>query len=422
MASACVVVAIAAGAWIVVDLAGGGKGWALAVVAAAAFAAILVGAWRSRSDALEAARRVEQVAGWQERLSTAVELEAAGSDNIFRERLAAEVEALLRQNSPAALIPWGLQRPAVVAGTLLVAAATVGAIWPLGLFVREDAGLSPERRRAADALQDAIARAESAPAKFSDLRAELVGLLDKVRSDRPLDDVRGETDRMIAEVDRRAAKQLRDDAKRAATDLGKSPRLVPLGEALAKLDGARIEKAGGDLARQLAAMPDAERQGMADSLDAGAGASESPGVSESLKSMARAARNRDATQFAKCAVALASAVETEAGGESSPAFGPLRQALLDAKAALGGASGSPRRGDFFVESKGVPDNTTGTGNLGVRSKPQNIKSVWQGAKAVDASLPQLTDIIRDAHAAAESGHVAPAYREYVKRYFATDNQ
>ena len=101
MTAACVALAIAAAAWAVIALAGGASGWAFAIIASAALAEIVVGAWRSRVGALDAARRVDQLAGWQERLSTAVELEAAGSDNVFRARLAAEVDALLKENSPS---------------------------------------------------------------------------------------------------------------------------------------------------------------------------------------------------------------------------------------------------------------------------------------------------------------------------------
>ena len=78
-----------------------------------------------------------------------------------------------------------------------------------------------------------------------------------------------------------------------------------------------------------------------------------------------------------------------------------------------------------MDSKRTADNATasssGLGNLVGRGKPEDIKSVWEGTKAVDARVGQLPDVIQDARATADRGALDPRVRDYVKRYFSTDN-
>ena len=335
--AACVVVAVAAGAWTVVALAAGGGGAAFAVVAGLALVAVAAGAWRSRSSALEAARRVEQVAGWQEKLSTAVELDESQSENVFRERLVAEARALLERHSPAALIPWDLQRPAVVAGVLVVVAGVVSAIFPSGL--RFGGGeLTPERRLAAERIEEAMTRMERAPAGFADLRARIAGVLGDVRANRPAEEVRRGIDGAVDELDRRALEPLRDAATRAADALAGSPDLRDLADAIRRLDASGVRAAGEKTASQLTSMTDARRQGASSSLASGAERSESPGMSAPMWEMQRALDARDVEKFAKAVEILAAHVESgggdvESGGVDVDA---ARQSLVDARAALGG--------------------------------------------------------------------------------------
>lgn len=420
--SALVAVGGGAGLWAVAVLIVGPSPRVLLALCIAAGVGLLASFMRARTSVLEAARRVEQAAGWQERLSTAVELETAGSESAFRKRLAAEAEALLARHSPAAFIEWNLQRPAVIAGALVVAAIAVTALVPDGTHQR--AALSAERRAAAGEIESAMERARAAG--LDDLRAELAGILKNIRESRPLEDIRGGIDRALGSTVTRLADNVTAEAKRMAEAMGKSPALRELAGAVERLDANGVRAAGGNLASRLTTMPEAELRGAASSLTSTAEGAKTPGLSSPVWEMKRAAEARDATLFRTFSTQLGGyfAQEQARIDREKGAFDPIRAALTAARAALGGgAKGgtAEERMDFFVASKGSSDNATGMGNLIVRSRPDDIKTVYEGTRAVDTTLPQLPALIEDAQGKSDRGEVPSAYRDYVRRYFSADN-
>ncbi len=429
--SALVAVGAGAGLWCVAVVMVGASPRVFAALAIAAGVALVASFFRARATVLEAARRVEQAAGWQERLSTAVELEAAGDDNAFRARLAAEIETLLRRHSPAGLIAWDLQRPAVIAAALVVAAVAVTAMFPRGFgMTRAHNEMSPDRRLAADALEDALARAARGPqaARLGDLRAELVGILNDIRANRPLSDVRSRLDRAISNVEARLADNVTGDASAVAGAMRNSPALAEIADAIRRLDASGVREAGQNLASRLTSISEAERQGVSSSLTSSAEAAKSPGWSSPLWEMKRAADERREDTFRTFSSMLAGVVGQEQSrtGHDFAGLDHVRGALVDARSALGGGSDErERRADFFAEANGTGDNATGaeagSGNLTVRGGADDIKAIYEGAKAADAVVPQLPAVIEDARTAAETGAVGPAYREYIRRYFAPDN-
>ncbi|HUU43324.1 MAG TPA: hypothetical protein VMX57_06065, partial [Planctomycetota bacterium] len=99
-----------AAAWTLVVLCVGVSPIALLVLSSLALAALVVALSVARVSLLEAARHVERLAGWKEKLSTAVELDEEDRDNVFYGRLSKEVAGLVEKRSPAGLVGWRLER------------------------------------------------------------------------------------------------------------------------------------------------------------------------------------------------------------------------------------------------------------------------------------------------------------------------
>ncbi len=196
-----------------------------------------------------------------------------------------------------------------------------------------------------------------------------------------------------------------------------------------------MRRSAGELARFLQEDPGGADRQIGGALGNAADRSSLPGLAEPMKQMAKAVVARDLPAFQKSADLLATNLAAERrkseagiakGDDARVELDVVRQALLDSLAALGAEGGAktPARREFFVEGKPAGDNGTapsaGTGNLAIRSKPDDLQDVYDGAKRAAALLPQMPEVIKAAESAAGEDGVAPAYREYVRRYFTAE--
>ena len=425
------ILAVSAAVWSVVVLAAGTSRAALVALGFVSAAALVAGLLSAKRTALEAARRVEQLAGWQERLSTTVELEATGPDNPFYGRLRGEVEELLRKNAPSGLIRWELQRPAVVAVAATVVAVVMTVLVPdgvPGMLVEAEAGGRCERAEVI--LEGAAGRLEEAALAspgVAELRLELVGLLNEVRRRRKIAELQRKNTAVLREVQADPAEKTRTDAGKIAEELGKSDALIRMAAAVRQLDMKRLAGEVRELSERAPDMTPGERRTAADALGAAAGVSELPGLSEPLRKAAAALRAPDIDAFRQAMHDFADRLtrEVKRVAAEAEAAREVRDVLMRVQAVLAGEDdpgGPPRRreADFFVEDASPSEDAAGTGNLIVRGKSSGVKEVWERSRAADASLPNLGEVIRSGQAVLEREELDPEYREYVRRYFARE--
>jgi len=426
---------VAAGVWTLLVLLVGKSTLLFLVLAGACAAAVILRVVLATTTALGAARRVERLAAWQEKLSTAVELEGANPDNPFYHRLKAEVEKLIEKTPAAAYIPWDLERFAVPAAVLLVVAISVTALFPGGVFaVLEKSESSARRARAADILQTATDRLEStsldSPA-VSDMRLELAGLLSDIRRDRAIRELQQQAAMAEVRIDAGSGKDLHAEAQGIARELGKSSLLSDLAVAVGQLDARNIPPIVQKIVEASGDLTPSERQSAADALSAAGAASALAGLSDPLKTAAKALSAADIETFQRAMREFGAEMTREARRFEAErqAAEAARGALSRVRAVLSGQGdpGSrPPRGapEFFVERTAPPDEGHGTGNLLARGNPPDIRQVWEQAHAADVSMPDLRDVLRNQETVLQRPDLAPEYRQYVRRYFTieTDNR
>ncbi|KPK99986.1 MAG: hypothetical protein AMK75_06050 [Planctomycetes bacterium SM23_65] len=426
------ILAVAAAGWSVVVLVAGTSRVALAALGFASALALVVGLLSARRTVLDAARRVEQIAGWKEKLSTTVELEATGRDNPFYGRLRGEVEELLRKHRVSGLIPWELERSAVlaVAAALVAVAVTVlvpDGVW--GMLAEAEAGGRCERAEVM--LEGAAGRLEEAALdspEVAELRLELVGLLKEVRRRANIAELQRKNAAALREV--RAQTRGRTDANsgKIAEELRKSDALVPTAAAVQKPDMKQLAEEAQKLSGRVPEMTPDERRTAADALDAAAAVSELPGLSEPLRKASAALRAPDVDAFRQAMHDFAGALtrEVKRATAEAEAARDVRDVLARVQAVLAGEAdpGGPstrRETHFFIESGAPSEDAAGTGNLIVHGQSADVKDVWEQSRAVDASLPDLGDVIRSGQTVLQRKELDPEYLEYVRRYFAGED-
>jgi hypothetical protein len=427
--------AVSAGAWTLLVLLAGTSTTLFLLLAGCGIAAVVVRVLFLRTTALDAARRVERLADWREKLSTAVELEAARPENSFYRPLKAEVVELLQGTPASAFIPWNIQRLAVVAGVLVVAAMSVTLVFPAGVFAMfERSESSARRERAADILQATTDRLENAALdspRVNEIRLELSGLLGAIRQNPAIAKLQQQTDLAVTKIGPDSGQDLQRDAHAVAGELGKARLLGDLAAAVGQLDAGNISQTVQKVAEAVPGLSPVDRQGIAAALSAAGEASHLPGLSDPLKSAGQALSAADFQKFqqamrefsvAMTGVARRFDAERQAADEA-------RGALARVKAALSGVGSpgiTPRQGapEFFVE--GAPPSTEahGTGNLPVRSKPGDIRQVIEEARAADGTTPDLSQVLQNQKVFLDRPDLTPEYRQYVRRYFTveTDNR
>lgn len=400
------------------------------VVAVFAVGALLAAILSSRSTLLDAARHVEQLAGWKEKLSTAVELEAAQTGSVFYDRLRDEAEGLIRQSSPVGLIPWDVQRPAVVAAVLVLVAVVVTALFPDGAVgLLTGAGEAARKDRAAEVLARAAERLAAASPDapgIDEMRLELVRLLNDVRRRRDIDETRRSTRLLLAEIDDRSDNRPVFKAEQIARELERASSLRPVAAALRRTDAANITRESVKAARRVPGMDEDERRSAADALSAAAEASDLPGLSDALRAAAAALGRPEAAAFERAMREFADALVRETGRADAEreALDEVRTALERVQSVLSGKGDpgeEPRRStaDFFVEGKTSLEGAGGSANLVVHGKADDIRRIWESSKTSDMPVPGLSDIIGE-QAVRERDTIDPTYREYVRRYFAVE--
>jgi len=430
--AALAALAVAAAAWTLLVLLVGKSTPLFLVLSGACAAGVVLRLLLVRTTALDAARRVERLADWREKLSTAVELETAGTASPFFRRLKAEVGGLLHETPAAAFIPWDLQRLAVLAGVLIVAAVSVTTLLPRGVFaVLEKSESAVRRERAAGILQTAVDRLESAALdspRVNEMRLELAGLLGDIRRDRAIRELDRQAALAEVKIGSASGQDLHTEAQGIAGGLGKSPLLSELAAAVGQFDTKNISSAVQKAAADSAGLNPSERQGVASALGAAGEASRLPGLSDPLKTAGQALTAADIERFQRAMgefaaemARIAKRFETERQAAEA-----ARGALSRARAVLAGQGDpgiTPTEGppEFFVEGTTPASEGSGTGNVLVRGKPSDIREVWQQARAADASTPDLRDVLRTNETLLERPEFSPEYRQYVRRYFTVES-
>lgn len=425
-----IILALSAAAWSIAVILLGASSAVLIAIAGVTAAAIVVGLVSARRTTLDAARRVERLAGWKERLSTAVELEAENPDNPFRGRLNGEVRALLESGSPSGFIPWNLQRPAVLALASILVAVAVTAMLPEGVpGMLAESESSARRECATRVLESAAGRLEEAAldsAGIAQLRIELIGLLANVRARGKTDASRRQILTAMRKIDPKSARQVHADVQKASKEMAKSAQLAPIAAAVGQFDAANLAGAVHEASNSVREMTPAERRSAADALNAAAGVSDLPGLSEPLRKAAAALAAADIQTFRRAMRDFAAGMkrEVESADAEAQAVGYIRNVLARVEAIMLG-EGDPgrkpvrREADFFVESE-APE-ARGSGNLIVRGKPGDIREIWKQSRAGDVPVPELSDVIRNGRTALEGRQLDPEYRPYVRKYFAVES-
>jgi len=425
------VLAVSASAWTLLVLLAGTSTTLFLLLAGCSIAAVVLRMLFLRTTALDAARRVERLADWREKLSTAVELEAARPASPFYRRLQAEVGDLLKETPAAAFIPWNIQRLAVVAGILVVLAVSVTLLFPAGalaMFERSEAAI--RRDRAADILQTTTSRLESPSLdspNVDEMRLELAGLLQAIRQNRAIPELRQETSLVEVKIGPDSSQDLQRDAQAAAGELGKARPLGELAAAVGQLDARNIPKTVQKVAETVPGLTPSERQGVADALGAAGEASRLPGLSDPLKAAGRSLSAGDVEKFQQAMREFGAAMTAAAKRFDAErlAAEEARSALTRVKAVLAGQGDpgiTPRRGtpEFFVESTPPSAEAQGTGNLAVRSKPGEIRQVLEEARAANVPASDLPDLLQNPTTFLEHPELPGEYRLYVRRYFTVD--
>jgi hypothetical protein len=423
---------VAAGVWSLLVLLVGKSTPLFLVLSGAWIAAVVLHVVLAPTTTLDAARRVERLAAWQEKLSTAVELEAAGPTNPFYRRLHGEAEALLGETPAATAISWDLQRLAVVACVLIVVATSVTVLFPGGVFAMlEKSESSARRERAADILQTAADRLENASLDspgVNEMRLELVGLLNDIRRDRAIRELQQEAALAEVKIDASAAKDLPAEAQVVARELGKSRALGDLAAAVAQLDAGNIPPSVQKVAETSPDLSSSERRSAVDALNAAGAASSLPGLSDPLKTAAQALAAADIERFQRAMREFGAelAQRTKRFEAERQAAEAARGALNRVRAVLSGKGdpgGEPPRAatQFFVEHASPSTEAHGTGNLLVRGKPGDIQQILEQSRTADVPLPDLRDVIRNEETLLERRPLTPECREYVRRYFTVES-
>jgi hypothetical protein len=427
--------AISAGTWTLLVLLAGNSSSLFLMVVGACVAGVVLRLLLRSTTTLDAARRVERLADWREKLSTAVELEVARPDSPFYRRLKAEVVELLNQTPAAAFIPWDIQRLAVVAGVLVALAVSVTLLFPFGVIALLERSESSARRdRAADILQTTAGRLENASLDsptVNEMRLELAGLLSAIRQNRTIPELQQETALASAKMGPDSGQDLQADAQAIAAGLGKTRPLEALAAAVGRLDAGSIPKTVQKVTETVPGLTPVERQGVADALSAAGEASHFPGLSDPLKSAARALSAQDFEKFQQAMREFGAQMTSVARrlDAEHQAADAARAALTRVNAVLAGeidpgVTPTQATPEFFVEDTPPSTEAHGTGNLLVRSKPGDIHQVLEEARAAHVPASDLRDILRNQQSFLERPELSPEYRQYVRRYFTveTDNR
>ena len=430
--SVCVLLWTAAAggaAWGLIVLFAGPSAAAFLILSALAAASLLVGCSFVRVSPLEAARHVERLAGWREKLSTALELEQSGGDNVFYERLSAEVMTLTEGQAPGGFVRWRLQRPGILAVVCLIAAGAMTALLPEGLAGIVESRRAESRRAEAEGILAGTTERLKALSLESPgvnaLRLELASLLNDVRRSVDKTGIDRKSTRILDTLDADARGEVSGEARKIARELANARVLKPLADPVAQVKPAEINRAADEVAAELHALSPPDRAAAERALRRAAG-DVSAACSDPLRRAADAARARDANALSEAFAALADELnralrqaETE-----DRAAADARDAIRRARAVLAG-TGDPGRerrvgkAEFFDEQADA-DDEPGRGNIVVRGKIADITEIWKKTKAVDAAVPDLEKIREDA--ATSTGVTLDArQREYVRRYFAPDD-
>ena len=430
--AALVSAAVAAALWCLLALAFGSSLALFAVLIALTALGAGAAGLTARASVLDAARLVERIAGWQERLSTLVELEERREENPFRARLRTEVDELARGMSPSRFVSWDVLRPAAVAACLLAVAVAVTLVFPQGLAAALKRSETQARlERAAAILEPAAKSLEEAAVgapSVNDLRMRVVGLLEDVRSGHPLGEIEKDADAAVEQANDLDPSKSRFAMRDVSDTLRGAELLRTFADALKQGDWDKLAGEAGKLAETLPAADPAERQGAIDALRSAAETSKIPGTAEPLKSAADALAMNDYAKFGQSLDRFVKETRrtVEDANRAKPVIDEIRDAIrrVQALVATGKEPGpKPRRGtaEFFVEgAKPAPDNAT-AGNLVVRGRPPDIRNIWENSRAAAGGLPDFTNIREDARGVVESPTLAPDYRNYLRRYFDTDN-
>ena len=410
-----------------------GTSWGIFwVVVGCMLAVLVVGLASARRTVLDAARHVERSAGWEERLSTMVEVETSDPGNPFRGRLRVEVDRLLAETAPLTFIPWDVQRAVVLAVGSALVAVVVTVLVPDG--VRGMLGASEasvRRERAAVILEGAVGRLEERAPEVpgvNEMRLELVGLLDDVRRKRNTEDIERKSADVLRKAGTDPAEGLRTEAGEIAEELGKSDALSAASDALRRMDAGDLADEVSKLSEKAPAMTPMERRAAVDVLAAAADAGRTPGLTEPLRRAAAALAATDIETFRRAMRDFAAAMQREGTRTTAEteALADVRNVLTRVAAVMSGRDDPGRtpprrRADFFVEGGPSPQGSGGSGNLTVRGAPPDIQQVWEQSHAADVSLPKLDDVVRSGRIALERDTLDPEHREYVRKYFGVED-